>query len=352
VKLNELKEDYSREEDVEKRAKEYFKRELVANLQKVLAKSNIAQATPPSTTTAAPETPEQKRIRLQKAAQQNIDKTAAPFSKLPVRQPEAPKTPEQIRQERLAAATQAARSGMTDKPVSKPKVWRSNRTDGKSFAMENAQFARLNSLFESILNVDEAETAQAAPPLSIDELIISNFMHLMKAPYAFSPNNTETLPVIQKFAKEIENTYPVDGGKAAIEQLGDWAWDTLSKYKKERNTTRWGASSVTPQQAASQPSTALAPAEVQQSKVGVKQINKLIPTLRKRDLLSVKKNVDNTLAGRGATAPVAPKVKAPEVNNVVKMPKGKVRAAREGGVTPEEQAKFDEKVRQAMASQK
>ena len=75
MKLNELKEDYSREEDVEKRAKEYFKRELVANLQKVLAKSNIAQATPPSTTTAAPETPEQKRIRLQKAAQQNIDKT-------------------------------------------------------------------------------------------------------------------------------------------------------------------------------------------------------------------------------------------------------------------------------------
>ncbi len=34
----------------------------------------------------------------------------------------------------------------------------------------------------------------------------------------------------------------------------------------------------------------------QQSKVGVGQINKIIPTLRTRDLLSVKKNVDTTLA--------------------------------------------------------
>ena len=34
----------------------------------------------------------------------------------------------------------------------------------------------------------------------------------------------------------------------------------------------------------------------QQSKIGVGQINKIIPSLRTRDLLSVKKNVDNTLA--------------------------------------------------------
>ena len=56
MKLRELKDDYSREEEVEKRAKEYFKRELVANLQKVLSKSNISQATPPSTTTTVPAT--------------------------------------------------------------------------------------------------------------------------------------------------------------------------------------------------------------------------------------------------------------------------------------------------------
>jgi hypothetical protein len=159
------------------------------------------------------------------------------------------------------------------------------------------------------------------------------------------------------------------------------------------------------QQATGQSGETAAPAEVQQSKVGVRQINKLIPTLRKRDLLSVKKNVDNTLAGKSSVEPAsaeapanaganafgqmasqlsgsnksksstggtttktptglvhsskpqqqAPAAAAPEKDNIISMPKGKkgkVRASREGGVTPEEQAKFDEKVRQAMANQK
>jgi hypothetical protein len=107
--------------------------------------------TPLPTTQQAPagETPEQKRIRLQKAAQQNIDKTAAPVSKLPVNQPAvqagnirqakqqvaganaqaqmatnpapakpgAPKTPEQIRQEKQAAATQTAQGQMAANPA-------------------------------------------------------------------------------------------------------------------------------------------------------------------------------------------------------------------------------------------
>jgi hypothetical protein len=45
------------------------------------------------------------------------------------------------------------------------------------------------------------------------------------------------------------------------------------------------------------------PAAEKQSKVGVGQINKIIPTLRVRDLTSVQKNVDATLAKRGKTAP-------------------------------------------------
>ena len=169
--------------------------------------------------------------------------------------------------------------------------------------------------------------------------------------------------------------------------------------------------SATGQQSAQgQPAQQSNPAADQQSTIGVKQINKIIPTLRKRDLLSVKKNIDNTLAGRSpstasaptAAAPAAPAPAAgnsafgqmagqlsgsnksksstggtttktptglvhtatkpnvpvqkpatpPATDNVVKMPKGKVRAAKEGGVTPEEQAKFDQRVQQAMASQK
>jgi hypothetical protein len=48
-----------------------------------------------------------------------------------------------------------------------------------------------------------------------------------------------------------------------------------------------------------------APAADQQSKVGVGQINKIIPTLRTRDLNSVKKNVDATLAKK-QKQPAAP----------------------------------------------
>jgi ABC-type uncharacterized transport system involved in gliding motility auxiliary subunit len=137
----------------------------------------------------------------------------------------------------------------------------------------------------------------------------------------------------------------------------------------------------------------------------VRQIYKIIPTLRKRDLLSVKKNVDNTLAGKSSIEPSvaasptntgssafgqmagqlsggnkstsstggtttktptglvhtskpqqqAPATAAPATDNIITMPKGKagrVRASREGGVTPEEQAKFDQRVQAAMASQK
>ena len=47
---------------------------------------------------------------------------------------------------------------------------------------------------------------------------------------------------------------------------------------------------------ATAPATSAPVATPQQSKIGVGQINKIIPTLRTRDLLSVKKNVDTTLA--------------------------------------------------------
>lgn len=59
----------------------------------------------------------------------------------------------------------------------------------------------------------------------------------------------------------------------------------------------------------------------QQSKVGVGQINKLIPTLRTRDLLSVKKNVDTALASKQkktAVAPAAAKSAAPKTKGTGK----------------------------------
>lgn len=388
MKLRELNEDYT-EDDVKADAKKKFINKLTTELQKVLANPNITQVTTPAATaqntTPAP----------------NIAQQAA-----------------QTRQQKQSMAAQTAQSQMAQNPA-KPKVWRSGRNpNGPAFARENTEFQRLNSIFESIINVAEEASPQVTTPLSINDLITTNFMKIMNAPYIFNPRNTDTLPIIQKFAKEIEDTIPIDGGEKAMWKLGDWAWDTLSEIKHKQAASRWGVNTnmqATPKQPTAQPTpqptaqpttqvvtqpttqSNIASPEVQQSKVGVRQINKLIPTLRKRDLLSVKKNVDNTLAGKSSIEPKdtgksafgqmagqlagsnkksstggtitktptgqihtakpqqSPAQTAPEKDNIISMPKGKagkVRASREGGVTPEEQAKFDEKVRQAMASQK
>ena len=67
-----------------------------------------AQSAPASQPAPAGETPEQKRIRLQKAAQQNIDKTAVPVPAKP-----AAPTPADIRQAKQAQAAQAAQAQMS-----------------------------------------------------------------------------------------------------------------------------------------------------------------------------------------------------------------------------------------------
>ena len=87
----------------------------------------------------------------------------------------------------------------------------------------------------------------------------------------------------------------------------------LKKYDKEgRNDWSFSQAqtpAAQPADAAAQPA-AQAPAQTaaadQQAKVGVGQINKIIPTLRTRDLQSVKKNVDATLAKKSAAKPAAP----------------------------------------------
>ena len=253
----------------------------------------------------------------------------------------APQTSAQIRQQKQATATQAARAGMTAKPVTKPAVWRSGRNPSApattSFR-ENKAFEKLNNIFEGILNVNEA-TGQSISQY-IQGLFLE-YLHGVKVPM----NDPTTVSKFKTLADEVQATYAKDNGKNALTKLADLGW-ALSHSPEARQPAAPVAAPV-------------AAAATQQSTVGVKQINKIIPTLRKRDLLSVKKTIDNTLAGRGgpaaASTTVAPTTAPAVPNNIVKMPKGKagqVRAAREGGVTPEEQTKFDQRVQQAMASQK
>jgi hypothetical protein len=82
------------------------------------------------------------------------------------------------------------------------------------------------------------------------------------------------------------------------------------------------------------PADGASPAADQQSKVGVGQINKIIPTLRTRDLNSVKKTVDATLAKKQPAAPTAPEAPAatppatpPAAPAPVKKPSSRKKAA-------------------------
>jgi hypothetical protein len=202
-------------------------------------------------TAPAGETPEQKRIRLQKAAQQNIDKTAMPFSKVPAKQPA---TPASIRQQKQAAAADAAQQQMA--PVSKlppnqqaiaagnvrqkqqaaagaaaqqqaapfskvspaPAVWKNNRNPNapsqRRPVMKENEFFKLDEIFESILNVDE----QVNTPQSISSYVQSFFKKYMK-------NVNLTRPDVQKqikdIADEVQSTYTQDKGKQAFTKLAN-----------------------------------------------------------------------------------------------------------------------------------
>jgi hypothetical protein len=255
---------------------------------------------------------------------------------------------------------------MTPRP--KPAVWKSGRNPtAPAVARENTTFDILNKIFEGILNVNEAAGQSISQYI---QGLFLEYLHGVKVPM----NDPATVSKFKTLADEVQATYAKDNGKNALTKLADLGW-ALSHSPEA--TQQAAAGQQTTPAAVQQPNPAAVqqpnPAADQQSMVGVRQINKIIPTLRKRDLLSVKKTVDNTLAGRGGTAvaptAVAPTAAAPTAaaptaatptaaatppatDNIVKMPKGKVRAAREGGVTPEEQAKFDQRVQAAMASQK
>lgn len=180
MKLRELNEDQYRNEEILARAKNDFINKLVTNLGTVVDSTYAAQPVttqPVTTQPTAPETPEQKRIRLQKLAQQRVS------------------------------------------PMFK----------------ENRKFAKLNKIFESLLNVDEAIEN---PSESTSTLIISNFIKQMNAPHIFDINNPEIVNKLNQFATEIEQTYSQDKGRNAIKHLGEWAWDTMSEFKQRRKSTR------------------------------------------------------------------------------------------------------------------
>lgn len=187
------------------------------------ATTSTAPIAPAAATPIAPagETPEQKRIRLQKAAQQNVDKTATPFSKLPANQGEIQAG--NIRQQKQTVAAQTAQAGMTPKPPVKPAVWRSGRNPtAPAVTRENKKFDKLNQILESIINVDEDVPTKQ----SISQYLTSWFTQYLKTP--ITDANDQSL--LKSYVDQAQASYP--NNKDALAKLANLGYSILSDKQR------------------------------------------------------------------------------------------------------------------------
>ena len=136
-------------------------------------------ATTPSAGPTTPETPEQKRIRLQKAAAQVANKQAMPASKLPANQAQVQAA--NIRQKKLAKATPA---------------------------FEANTFDKLNAVFESIVRIDEAQS-------------IGSELKTFVTQYMRGIDLSKYQASIQPAIDAVQSSYSTDQGRAALKNLGN-----------------------------------------------------------------------------------------------------------------------------------
>lgn len=200
------------------------------------------QPTTPTTAQQAPagETPEQKRIRLQKAAQQSIDKTANPVSKLPANQPAVQAANIRQNKQQVAGTTaQAQMAPFTKLPANQPAVQANNiRQNKQQVAGTTAQaqmapvsklpadqtaiqaanirkqkqqaaqanlfkestYSKLDYILESVININEA----VASKQSISDFIQRFFKKYLQIQTIPSQVQSQ----VTTLANEIESTYP------------------------------------------------------------------------------------------------------------------------------------------------
>lgn len=227
------------------------------------AKQNATTAaqTPPG------ETPEQKRIRLQKAAQQRGDQEAAEFSKLPANQAQVQAS--NIRQKKQGNATQVAQNQMAtsglppgvnpekvnaaQQAAGLPPVYKKTASGGweetdyskgtrvtpqqppvetpsqkrirlQQAAAQNIQstmkeskFAKLNALFESIVEAGEAQTQTKQSISQYLQNMVTQYMKgRLKDPQAISQ--------IKALSDEVQKSYP--SIKAPLTKLANLVFAT------------------------------------------------------------------------------------------------------------------------------
>lgn len=233
----------------------------------------------PAQATATPQTPEQIRKAKQAKAAQAAQAQMRPAIKAA---PKIPQTPEQIRKAKQAKAAQIAQAQMKQ----------------KSAVKENT-FNKLNQIFESIMNLTEQS--------------VSDFISTKTLKYLGS-SAQQYMPQIQQLASEVERAYGKGGFGAAraikdpLTKLANLAYSVASTNMSGDSASAEPAQSsdqVTQPQTA-QAATATEPVQAAQPSVTVGQINKMIPTLKGRDLVSIKKTIDATLSARQAKRTVQP----------------------------------------------
>jgi hypothetical protein len=109
-------------------------------------------------------------------------------------------------------------------------------------------------------------------------------------------NDPTTVNKFKTLADEVQATYAKDNGKNALTKLADLGW-ALSHSRE--------AAAPPPPGTPGSPPPSLPPGSPPPPGPGtnsrVRHINKIIPTLSKSELLSLKKNIDKILAGGGVT---------------------------------------------------
>ena len=185
--------------------KEYAKNLFMTNIKNKLT-SGLDQEINTGTVIATP-------VQAQAQAQSNV-----------------PKTPDQIRKEKLAVNGPAANASMTPKPIQAAvapasKDYDQIRKDAAlkaraSMIQKEGTFNKLNYILESIININEDST------LSISQYIQKMFIQSVKSPIFVT--DTRLAQSLKKYADRVQETYPIDKGQVAIGQLVNWGYDQLS----------------------------------------------------------------------------------------------------------------------------
>jgi hypothetical protein len=262
---------------------------------------------------------------------------------------------------KLAAAMQAEiddqfKQDKPDNTVQMPK--RNKKPKGK--AAESTQFDKLNYIFESILA--EATMGQALSPggkvvgqanqqqskQTISQYITNFFKQFMKGVNISDPTVTTQVATL---AKELEQTYSKDKGKSAIPKLADLAWSVSHAeggQEPQQATTTPAQTGANPSSASAAATSNTTPqaaqASTQQAKMTAAQITKLMQGLSTRQKQSILKSLQAQLSKAPPTN--KKQVTPPAKNNTVKMPK--IKGAKAGLPTADEEAKFQQRIQQAQ----